>query len=260
MEDSLKFYNQFFERLIKDYTKGNKRVVNAIENLALYIPENAESILDIGCGLGWSSYEFSRYFKNTAIKGIDLSPVLIEKASILFSNDNLSFEVFDITKDLPQQAYDAIVMIDVYEHIPVEDRSNFHNSIKKLMKPNGRLILACPSKYHQGYLRSHNPKGLQPVDEDVDIETIQTIAKDINGEVVLFEYQAIWKPLDYFYAVIETDIRYGYNLPLKSNRHLKVEEKSKRIKRVKSTFGVEFPKEQIKLITFLKRFSNKLKK
>src|SRR5690606_6765376 len=124
-----------------------------------YIPENSESILDIGCGLGWSSYEFSKHFQRVAVKGIDLSPVLIEKASTLFINNNLSFEVFDITKDLPKETYDAIVMIDVYEYIPCEERFNFHDAIKKLMRPNGRLILACPSKYHQDYLRKNNPKG-----------------------------------------------------------------------------------------------------
>ena len=197
MRESLEFYNQFDKKLINDYVLGNRRIVSAIKNLGQFVPKDVKSILDIGCGLGWSSHEFSRAFPASRVFAVDLSPVLIEAASKLFgTQENLTFKSCDLTQGLPKDVYNAIIMIDVYEHIPFVERDSFHKTIKSVLSNDGRLILACPSKYHQAYLKNNNPSGLQPVDEDIDFETIKTIANDIDGEVIFFEYQNIWMNYD----------------------------------------------------------------
>src|SRR5690554_3862752 len=173
MKESLEFYNHFDKKLINDYVLGNKRLVSAIHNLGKFIPKDSKNILDIGCGLGWSSHEFAKAFPSSQVLAVDLSPVLIDTASKLFDDlENLTFKSYDLTQGLPIGLRDAIVMIDVYEHIPIIDREQFHKSIKDVLTNNGRFILACPSKYHQEYLKKNNPDGLQPIDEDVDFNTI----------------------------------------------------------------------------------------
>ena len=80
MKESLKFYNHFDEKLIKDYAYGNKRIISAIQSLAEYVPCGEKiDVLDFGCGLGWSIYELPRFFKNATFEGLDLSPVLIDE-------------------------------------------------------------------------------------------------------------------------------------------------------------------------------------
>ncbi|MDC8006281.1 class I SAM-dependent methyltransferase [Aureisphaera galaxeae] len=252
MKESLDFYDKFDSKLINDYTKGNRRIQSAIVNLAKYIPEGSKRVLDIGCGLGWSSYEFSKHFDKAQVTGIDLSPVLVETASKLFQNKNLNYSVFDVTQSLPEgDKYDAIIMIDVYEHIPVANRSDFHNGLKNLLAEQGRLILACPSKYHQDYLRKHKPEGLQPVDEDVDFTTISDVAKDLDGEVVFYEYQKIWDTFDYLYAVIERTPIYSSDYGIASKNPLTLEPKASRYERVKSKLGleIEIPQPQTTLKT-----------
>ncbi|MGO4913029.1 class I SAM-dependent methyltransferase [Leeuwenhoekiella sp. W20_SRS_FM14] len=233
------FYNNFDEKLIKDYVLGNKRIESAIINLASFIPQNSKSILDIGCGLGWSSHEFAKHFKDTTVEGIDLSTVLVEAAKRLFTNGNLSFKVFDVTQNLPGKHYDAVIMIDVYEHIPFNERSKFHKAIKEILKDQGRLLLACPSKYHQKWLRDNDPAGLQPVDEDVDYGSINQIAKDIDGEVIFFEYIKIWCSFDYFYAVIDKNPKYNSNVTIRNHNLLNLEEPTSRLKRVNSNMGLQ---------------------
>lgn len=253
MSNSLDFYNKFDTKLIKDYVLGNKRIESAIINLRRFVPKNSSNILDIGCGLGWSSYEFSLSFKNSKIEGIDLSPVLIEKASKLFVSDNLEYKVYDVTQGIPLKTYDAIVMIDVYEHIESSQRANFHLSLKRLIKTNGRLILACPSKFHQEWLRQHKPEGLQPVDEDVDYDCISRLAEDIGGEVIYFEYQRIWRNSDYFYAVIEIAPNYNLNMELKLPIEYISENLYSRKDRVETNLGIKLdydikkPKQRIKM-------------
>jgi SAM-dependent methyltransferase len=261
MKESLEFYNRFDEKLIKDYASGNKRLVNAIENLARYIPPNNNlSVLDIGCGLGWSTYEFSRFFEEIKFEGVDLSPVLIDNANKLFQRDNLKYNVFDVTSEVPDKHYDAIVMIDVYEHIPKDDRRKFHQSLLKLLKPDGRILMACPSIYHQNYLKLNNPKGLQPVDEDVDLSILQQTAIDVEGEIIYFEYQKIWKSFDYLYVVIQNGVRYGSTTDLKSRKPYKVEDQNKRIYRLKDKLGINFKgkKNNSTLLKTIKKIKRKI--
>lgn len=242
MEDSLEFYNNFDKKLIEDYVLGNKRIETAIVKLASFIPEKSENILDIGCGLGWSSHEFAKHFDNSDIEGIDLSPVLLETANKLFHSNNLSYKVFDITQNLPDRIYDAVVMIDVYEHIQISDRPKFHEALKSVLKEKGRLILACPSKFHQEYLKKNNPKGLQPVDEDVDSESFNRLAKDIEGELIFLEYQNIWRNLDYVYCVIERKPQYDSESAIKNSGTLVLESRKSRVERVTRKLNKEYPK------------------
>lgn len=238
MEDPVVFYNKFDKKLINDYVSGNIRIESAIINLASFVPEKSKNILDIGSGLGWSSHEFAKCFKNANVEGIDFSPVLTKNARKLFRRDNLSYKVFDITRNLPDKTYDSVVMIDVYEHIAFEERSAFHQALKSIINDQGRLLLACPSKYHQAWLKKYSPQGLQPVDEDVDYETLCRLAQDIGGEVTYFEYQKVWRNFDYFHAVIEIGPVYNSSYRLNGPK-LKLEGKPSRVKRVNRSLGMD---------------------
>ena len=120
MKDSLDYYNNFDVKLINDYVLGNIRIESAITNLGMFIPNDATNILDIGCGLGWSSHEFSKHFKGANILGIDLSPVLIDKAKKLLDfNDNT--EIDNLIED----------MFIWYKEIPNKDVKKIDYEIEK---------------------------------------------------------------------------------------------------------------------------------
>ncbi|GHA49354.1 hypothetical protein GCM10007103_32720 [Salinimicrobium marinum] len=253
MRKVVEFYNKFDKKLIDDYVLGNRRIESAIINLSKFIPVESTNILDIGCGLGWSSHEFAKNFPAAKIEGVDLSPVLIDTASKLFDLQNLTYQVYDLTKSLPKTTYDAVVMIDVYEHVQKHERKKFHESLRFLLKKQGRLILACPSKYHQTWLKETNPAGLQPIDEDVDFMVIADLAQGINGEIIFFEYQKIWRSYDYFYAVIEIHPVYNAISPVKTNTKIKLEETFEKIYRAKERLGLDYEKAKIQTTKKLSR-------
>ncbi|MCV9388812.1 class I SAM-dependent methyltransferase [Reichenbachiella ulvae] len=196
------FYDNFKGKLLEDFLKPNIRIANAIRRSLLRIPCSTKSILDLGFGLGWSSYEFARHFPQAKIEAYDISKELYETARSLFQLPNLNYNNLDLTIEFPKGNYDVIILLDVFEHIPKAARTQFYNNISDALNPNGRVIMTCPTVDHQNYLRKNNPEGLQPVDEDVDLVILSEFSKNIQAEISLFENLNIWNPKDYLLAEI----------------------------------------------------------
>ena len=201
-EEVRAYYNNYQEKLIGDFLRPNRRIYNSINRAILRIPGQAKAILDLGCGLGWSSYEFARHFPHADVEGYDISEILYNTARLLFNRSNLAYHNLDLTRHFPDKRYDVVVLLDVFEHIGLEDRGQFYANISNCLASNGKVILTCPTVYHQEYLRQSRPDGLQPVDEDVDMDVLLDFARSVRGEISLFEYMNIWTERDYLIAEI----------------------------------------------------------
>ncbi|MCG8326102.1 MAG: methyltransferase domain-containing protein [Chitinophagales bacterium] len=202
------FYDGFSDRLLKDFLRANKRVVSALTCILENIPLSTSRILDIGCGIGWSSYELARHFPDAEVIGIDLSPQLIGQASKLFNLPNLEYHTFDIISSSFDAesftgVFDVIAMIDVFEHVQLDARQTFYAKTAKLLKNGSLIYLAFPSKEHLGWCMMKAPEKLQPVDNIVLLEDLQEWAKYIEGDILLYKYKSIWTENDYVHAILQ---------------------------------------------------------
>lgn len=233
------FYDNFTKKLILDYLLNNLRMSAAIKMVLEWIPKTSNKVLDIGCGIGWSTHEIASHFVKMDVKGIDLSSNSIRVANTLFKTNNSDFEKIDVTTDdfkaQNDSGFDAIVMIDVLEHIPLTERVSFIDTIGRLLSEKGRFIISCPTIQHQNYLKNYNKDGLQPVDEDITLIDIQNIAKQLGGDVVYFRNTSIGHTNDYFHAVIERDIKYVEKRIDQSDFIWMLESLNRRFDRVKKT-------------------------
>lgn len=98
------------------------------------------SILDVGCGdgrfLGLLSDKISKKV------GIDLSERAISFAKAF--HPEVDYRCIDI-KDLNEN-FDVISCIEVLEHIPEEQVSQFIVNLSKRCNPNGKVIISVPTK------------------------------------------------------------------------------------------------------------------
>ncbi len=249
-----KFYDNYTEKLLLDYLRGNKRTESAIKYVLSKLDYSDKNILDIGYGIGYSSHEIAKYLPNAKIEAIDLNQELLKIGEVLFKEKNIIFEQKDITEDFSKEdkKYDVLVMLDVYEHIPKEKRKVFHDSINKIISDNGKVILTCPTIRHQRWLKENKPNGLQPVDEDVELKDIELFAKEISAKVSDFEEKNIWRENDYFYTTItkkESSAIKEISIDSQKERfdRIKNSEFSYLLKKVKKPFFVR-AKEKIKRI------------
>lgn len=235
------FYEKFATRLLKDYFLGNARIEAAIKFAISFIPRPSLQILDIGCGIGWSTWEIKRHCPKANILGIDMSSESIKIATRLFgTGGSLHFSTHDIIDGVELNGtFDAITMIDCYEHISKESRFKLHSFLDKLLKDNGILILTCPSVFHQTYLRESKAHQLQPIDEDILIDDMLKLSSDIKGYIAYFAYKDIWHKNDYLYVVIKRNTeQYNKRIPDRNRYSVNLEPPFIRRFRVLNRFGL----------------------
>ncbi|MGC1204102.1 MAG: class I SAM-dependent methyltransferase [Flavobacteriaceae bacterium] len=98
----------------------------------------ATNLLDVGCGTG--DFLQTARQNNWTVSGIEPNEQARQIANK--KTDNLVFEIDQLLK-FKSSSFDVISLWHVLEHLP-----NLENQIaifKKLLKPNGRLIIAVPN-------------------------------------------------------------------------------------------------------------------
>ena len=129
------------------HTDGNKslfeKLYQFVRNIALKnklnlinsLSENKGKILDIGAGTG----DFLAFVKQNGWQTIGSEPS--QKAREIAINKGVDF--VNETSELDNQSFDIITMWHVLEH--VSDLEKQIQELKRLLKPNGTLIVAVPN-------------------------------------------------------------------------------------------------------------------
>lgn len=132
--------------LIANWSWG-KQYTSVIEFILEKIKKNTKtikSIADIGCGEGRLVKEMSNIFINKKIVGIDTSIRAINLARSL--NPELNFTNHDLLNKKIKEKFDLITLIEVLEHIPINQLKHFIKSLHGLLKKNGKIFITVPHK------------------------------------------------------------------------------------------------------------------
>lgn len=189
------FYDGFRDRLISDYYDGSPRVDAALE-FAKAALAGVQDVLDVGCGIGWTSAEMAA--SGARVVGIDISPELIITARHMFG-ERCEFIEGDFLEAAIEGRFDGILMVDVYEHFPRESRPLLHEQIDKAL--GERLVLTVPTPEALDYARD-NDIPLQIIDEDVTEADIEQLARYLGATIEVNHIVTIYRPSDYRHVLI----------------------------------------------------------
>ena len=109
-------------------------------------------VLDIACGEGYGSNLMSN--KASFIYGVDIDTMCVNKAKIKYQKSNIKFFEGNTSKiPLINNSIDVIVSFETIEHheFHVEMMLEF----KRVLKPNGLLIISTPDKLHYSDSRKY---------------------------------------------------------------------------------------------------------
>lgn len=100
--------------------------------------ESGNRVLDVGCGNGALACDIATQGENVSVYGIDLLQKNIDIAKEKYSAENITFVCGNALTDLPEQAFDVIVLSNVLEHI--EHRVEFLKGLQTSYHPKKFLI------------------------------------------------------------------------------------------------------------------------
>ncbi|MFO1518672.1 MAG: methyltransferase domain-containing protein [bacterium] len=122
-----------------------------VEEVLKHCPvEPGQRLLEVGCGMG--RYTLLLAERGLAVEGLDLSPVLLKR---LKSYNRGKFKIplhcADIQNRLPdlENSFDVVMGFFMLHH--VKDLNACFSSLKRLLKPKGRMIFLEPNPYNPLY-------------------------------------------------------------------------------------------------------------
>lgn len=196
------YYDVHVAGKLEGFIEGNERVERAWLTIDQWTLANPRSILEIGCGIGDICWRMTRRWQEAEVVGLDVSLQSLRIAQQLFGSPKLSFCEGPLVKGKLVGKFDLIILMDVYEHIAVKDRPRLHEALADQLSDRSRVFLSFPTPRHQVWLRQYHPDQIQPVDEDVSIDTISALARDTKTEVLLYQEVGVWHEGDYAHAVL----------------------------------------------------------
>ncbi len=127
------------ERLEAIY-RGRDIIAQRAFTLDLLKLRRGERVLDIGSGPGFLAADMGEIVgAEGRVRGIDISPVMIERSSRWNAFAWVDFAVGDATHlPEPDEAYDVVVSTQVAEYIPDVDR--FCAEACRVLRPGGRAV------------------------------------------------------------------------------------------------------------------------
>jgi len=202
LESVQAYYDERVDGKIRDFTHANSRIEAAMQLVAEWAPPNPRRILEIGSGIGATSWRMARAWPQAEVVGADVSPLSIEVAKTCFRLPNLTYHAGLIQENTPAGPFDLVVLMDTYEHIDLADRTMLHAAIKSFLSRESRLILTFPTPALQDYGRKNAPSEQQPVDEDVTLEDVMVLAKETDSRPLYYREIGIWHYGDYAHLVL----------------------------------------------------------
>lgn len=157
----------------------------ALRSLKRYLRDARGTILEIGCSSGYLLPLIRNNFPRAAVMGADVvkSPLLKLAEKI----PDLPLLRFDLTRcPLPDQCVDAVVMLNVLEHIDKENVAL--NQVHRILKPGGILVAEVPAgpslyDYYDQYLRHYRR---------YDRATLVAAGKKADLEVAEVSHLGFW--------------------------------------------------------------------
>jgi SAM-dependent methyltransferase len=222
-----------------DKLRGSKflgKIIHTLDYCLQRELKDCESVLDLGCGPS-SPLKNVKNIKYSL--GVEIfKPYLKESQKQKIHTEYINKEIEEV--DFPEDSFDAILMIEVLEHLPKESGSEILKKAEKWAKK--KVIISTPNGYfpaesvdsneHQKHLSGWSFDELAKLGfKGYGLGGLKNFYRESNAGQSLFDEDAIFenirfKPKKLFYAVNGLAQIITYHFPKKSFEMFAVKEKN----------------------------------
>lgn len=115
---------------------------HAARQLHRWLRKENPILIDIGCSSGWMLKTLRDEFSSARLIGADYVRGPLEK--LAQKSPGLPLLQFDLTAcPLPDECVDGIVLLNVLEHIELDEAALFH--VARILKPGGVVVIEVPA-------------------------------------------------------------------------------------------------------------------
>lgn len=135
---------QLWDKLHKKGKVDSNKPTNFAKEVQSIFPPKSK-ILDLGCGVGNDSIYFARL--GHQILATDFSEIAIRKDKEHFKDNNLKFEVLDMSKSMnfPDNTFDVIYARLSLHYFTDKVTKMIFKELHRILKLNGLLMFLCKS-------------------------------------------------------------------------------------------------------------------
>jgi trans-aconitate 2-methyltransferase len=209
------FYDEFMvSRMLRYRLHGNARIEKAIERILPFVTRDSH-VLEVGCGIGLVTEKIARKAGGGFVFACDISKQNVWYARQTVKESNVEFRELDVLHRFPElQAWlprllDLVVMVDVLEHLPPEERPPLFSNLRHLLTDEATMVLTFPSPQYLDYLRRNNPGELQVIDEVIELPALLALANETGFALRHFSLEDVWLKNQYVHAVLQTSTELG---------------------------------------------------
>jgi SAM-dependent methyltransferase len=94
--------------------------------------EDGEWVLDVGASTRHLESRIKKYYPHIVYKSLDIDPA--------YPHDYSSFDEI-------QENFDVVLLVEVIEHLDLEEGREMVKNIYRILNPRGRVILSTPNTY-----------------------------------------------------------------------------------------------------------------
>lgn len=232
MTNDEKHIKLYWENQAKEYKDshwaswGDIHMINLEKELISKYVKSGQTILDVGCGNGFSTFELLKKNPKFVI-GIDFTETMINEAKKKKEDlkaDKISFEIGDIRKlKFKNDSFDIVYTIRVLINLPNwEEQKQGIKECIRVAKKGGKIIFSEAFWEPLTLLNSFRlMKGLAPLVEHdfnryLKKERLNTFLKSLNLEFEIIDFSSIYYLGSRFLRELVTDYTSypGYSNPI----------------------------------------------
>jgi len=209
------FYDAFRDsHMIRYLEEPNLRIEKAIARILAYVSKDS-TVFEIGCGIGLVAERVAGANPKGLVFACDVSEKNVELARHRVKVPNVSFRVGDVLRGFDElrswlsRPVDVVAMVDVIEHLPLEEHGGLFRNLRGVMSQDSTLILTYPSPHYQHYLQENRPDELQIIDEVVELGDVLNLAAENRLALKHFSLEDVWLKNQYAHCVLRTSVALG---------------------------------------------------
>ncbi len=114
-------------------------------------PLDGLRVLDVGCGAGLASEWLARH--GAQVTGLDAAGAALEAARAHAAAVGVAVDYREgRPEDLSGEAFDAVIALEVIEHVPPEERATFCAALARLVRPGGAVVLSTLNRTPRAWI------------------------------------------------------------------------------------------------------------